>query len=580
MFQLAASLKGAKIIMPGEKPPELKNFIETLPRSRWWDSANAHACDATPATAWRIIAKAPVPVLPSDDVLELSHRFLKRYEEYTDNGDEPAIRRGDSWEHQRRAYWYAWHRDAALFDMFMGTGKSKPTCELVTNKGARKTLILCPVSVIGVWRRELNKWGNPEGCEVLLLDKKSWKNERKAEAAAAFLTTCAARGLRSVVVMNYESAWLEAFATFSLGVDWDIVICDESHRIANADTNVSKYAEKLGRVAKYKLCLTGTPLSKDPLSVFGQARFLDPGVFGSSWARFRNRYGVSGHFGADQIVAYKNLDELSELMSLFTFSVGKEVLDLPEIVETDYVVQFEPKAAKIYEHFEAEQIAHFGDDVLTASNALVKGLRLQQMTSGQVPVDDDAPEGWNKNWNWEDDTGETQKKVRRWELISTAKRDALEAFLKDLDPGEPVVVFCKFTQDLVALREIAKKTKRRYGEISGAARDLTPNAEMPDDVDLMGVQIQSGGVGIDLTRARYVFYYSVGHRLSDFEQSLSRSWRPGQERTVFVYHIVIEGTIDEAIYRALAKRQEVNAEVINYLKDKQQLTQQKEKGAK
>ena len=314
-------------------------------------------------------------------------------------------------------------------------------------------------------------------------------------------------------------------------------------------------------VSKSRICLSGTPLSKDPLSIFGQALFLDRGVYGASWPRFRATYGKSGPFGVNQIVGYKDLDILSEKMSLFTFSAGEEVLDLPEMLSIQHILQFEPTAQKIYKQFEKECIAEIGEDggLLTAENVLVKLIRLQQMTSGMVPLDEEPL----------DFSGEIQPDPREWVLVSEQKKNALHELLLDIPVDEPAVVFCKFKQDLKVVREIAEKTGRRYGEISGDQKDLTPDAKMPDWVDLMGVQIQSGGVGIDLTRARYEFYYSPGHSLANYLQSLARIYRPGQTRSVFCYYLIVEGTVDEAVYKALDKRQEINDVVISYLKELQ-----------
>lgn len=99
---------------------------------------------------------------------------------------------------------------------------------------------------------------------------------------------------------------------------------------------------------------------------------------------------------------------------------------------------------------------------------------------------------------------------------------------------------------------------RRYGELSGRDKEgLNERAEMSDQIDLIGVQYQSGGVGIDLTRACYGVYYSQTWSLGDYLQSLKRLHRPGQERTTMYYHLVAAGTVDEIVYRALSKREEV-----------------------
>ncbi|QDT41110.1 hypothetical protein Pan241w_11690 [Gimesia alba] len=560
-YILPVTLHGRKLQLPGPKPRELQNFIESLPNSRWWPEKNLHTCDATPATAWNILSHSPCDVSASDEVTELSHRFLRRYEMFEDTGEQPPVRVLDSWEHQRQAYWFAYHRDSALFNMWMGTGKSKPTVELAINKKCKRVIVLCPSAVLGVWRREFAQWGVPDSCRTLILDKQSWTSKRKAKEADQFLKQCEGSGKCAIIVINYESAWRTAFEKWSLGVHWNMAICDESQKIANANTNQSRYCAKLGMNSDFRLCLSGTPLKKDPLSVFGQFKFLDRGVFGTSWTRFRDRYGIKGNFGDNHIVGYKNTDELSDLISLLTFTVGQDALDLPPVLDIERPVEFDKKAMQTYKIFEQECVTSFGDNILSADNILVKLLRLQQMTSGMVPLDPEYVLGPG---------GEYEVVATEWEFISDAKRKGLLELLQDFPADEPFVVFCKFKQDLVAIREIAQELGRRYGEISGDRKDLTPDAKMPEGIDLMGVQIQSGGIGIDLTRACCAAYYSIGYSLDDFQQSAARLSRPGQTRPCRFWHLTVRDTIDELIYKTLERRQEINEGVLSYLKEKQQ----------
>ena len=85
---------------------------------------------------------------------------------------------------------------------------------------------------------------------------------------------------------------------------------------------------------------------------------------------------------------------------------------------------------------------------------------------------------------------------------------------------------------------------------------------MPEDVQVMGVQIQSGGVGIDLTRAHIAIYYSMGYSLGDYVQSLARLHRPGQDHPVAFFHLVASNTVDQQVYSALQSRQNVVAEIL------------------
>ena len=75
--------------------------------------------------------------------------------------------------------------------------------------------------------------------------------------------------------------------------------------------------------------------------------------------------------------------------------------------------------------------------------------------------------------------------------------------------------------------------------------------------DVVIVQQQAGGLGIDLTRSSVAVYYSISHSLGDYEQSLARLHRPGQKHCVRYFHLVAIDTIDEAVYEALEDKRDV-----------------------
>jgi hypothetical protein len=102
---------------------------------------------------------------------------------------------------------------------------------------------------------------------------------------------------------------------------------------------------------------------------------------------------------------------------------------------------------------------------------------------------------------------------------------------------------------------MARRLGRTYAELSGEANDLATWQE--GNATIIGVQIQSGGAGIDLSRSAYCFYFSLGFSLGDYEQSLARLRRPGQTRCVRYYHLVTQDTVDEQVYAALRERRSV-----------------------
>jgi SNF2 family DNA or RNA helicase len=350
-----------------------------------------------------------------------------------------------------------------------------------------------------------------------------------------------------VIVINYDSARERAFAEFSTAIHWGAVVCDESHRVKHHSSLTSKYVAKLAWVADHRLCLTGTPMGQSPLDLFGQFRFLDAGVFGTSFFHFRSRYAVMANPVIPQMVTgYKNQAELSDRMGWLTYRCrAADVLDLPEKHHIDRRFSLGTKGTAIYEAMEDDLIAEIEGGVVTAANCLVKLIRLQQVTSGFLCPDEGGP----------------------IEEFDYAKLEALTELVEDMPTDEPVVVFCRFRHDLARIAQVADDLKRPYAELSGSRRDaLDDRGCLAPGVKLAGVQIASGGLGIDLTAARYAIYYNLSYSLTEFDQSIARLHRPGQTRPVHYYHLIAEGTIDEAVYKALNERREIVEAVLEGLK--------------
>lgn len=531
------------LIRTSRRDDDLIAAMQTLPSLRWDSVAMLWRCDATPAAAWlltRIIASGATA---TPEVSSLAGSFAEGLGSSIRPLVQPASRKLDLWRHQLEAYRAAFHRPATMLHMGMGTGKSAVAVSVVVNAGHRTTLILCPVSVMPVWRREFERHaGSP--VDVLVLDG-SGTTAAKAKLAEQAIRMAEARRLPVVIVVNYESARTEALAKWLTGRRWDCVILDESHRAKGHSTATGRLVEKLGKVAGQRLCLSGTPMPHSPLDLFSQFRFLDRGIFGTSFGAFRTRYARTNPLFPSKVEAWLRKDELADRAGWITYHVGSEVLDLPEAIHETRHVTLGKLARDVYESLENELLAEVNGHTITAANALVKLLRLQQVTSGFVTDRDlDAVP----------------------QEVGDEKKNALADLLEDIDPAEPAVVFCRFRADLDAVREVAGWLGRTSGEISGAQKDLTSHGTMPEGLSILGCQIQAGGVGIDLTRARYGIYYSLGFSLGDYEQSLARIHRPGQTRPVAYYHLIARDTIDERVYAALRARAEVVSSVVESMK--------------
>lgn len=441
------------------------------------------------------------------------------------------------WTHQRS--FIDWQRGklGALADHGMGTGKTFTALTTMTEDGDRSVLVFCPATVLGVWPREVEK--HTDGAFQTLALRKG-TSAAKAERAMQWLKLQRARRAPHMLVVNYESSWRKEIAAVLRAFQWDRLVLDESQRCKSPGGKAAKFAETVAKKARARLALSGTPCPHSPLDIYGQARALDKRIFGPSYVAFRGFYAVVDPKFPSKVHRWINQDHYRERYRRLAHTVKSEdVLDLPPLTHQTIDVELAPKARAAYDALQEDMYARVERGEITPANGLVTLLRLQQITGGTVPLDDGQEAD-----------------------VCNAKANALRDVIDDAGP-QPVVVFCRFKSDLRKIAAAANTIGRTYAEISGDRKDgLTERSEMADGVDVLGVQIQSGGTGIDLTRARIAVYFSKGFSLGDYQQSLARLHRPGQTRHVHVVHLVAANTIDIVTERALASRAEVIAAVL------------------
>lgn len=440
----------------------------------------------------------------------------------------------------------------------MGCGKSKAAVDLISNYKFAHTLLIAPLSVVdGVWA---NQFKTHAGCEciVTILGKKAGSVAKKLERAKQDRVIAESRNIPHIVVINYESVWLEPFAAWALKAPWDCLVLDECHKIKSAGGKASLFCARLGRHIPKKLGLTGTPMPHSPLDIYAQYRCLDPSIFGTSITAFKHRYAIMGGYGGYEVKGWQHQDELNQKMYSIAYRVTKdEVLDLPEVQDIRQYCALDKKALDLYEALEEDLVAEIEAGTITATNALVKLLRLQQITSGFVKLEN----------------GTEQQ-------IDTNKQELLDEIFEEIADDEPLVVFCRFRHDLSLVQALAKKHNRPYAEVSGRKLPGVMGLDewQQGQATILGIQIQAGGVGVDCSRARYCVYYSLGFSLGDYEQSRARVHRPGQTQNVVYYHLLATGTVDEKVYQALADKQNVVDSILLRTHDDEEGSDENESG--
>jgi len=443
---------------------------------------------------------------------------------------EPPHLKTTPWLHQKRGYHfltrlYQRNRPGGMLAFDMGTGK---TLTAIAFAGAhfRRVLVGAPKSVVSSWAREFAMHSSLDWvCAAL----QGSVPDKLAQAQAA-MREAEEEGKPLVIAVNYESLVREPLAGWAMGQPWDLLVLDESHKLKAPDGQRAKFMAELSQKIRFRVGLTGTPMPHSPLDVWAQMRIIDPHLFGTNYWNFRDRYAVLDSFGG--VRDYINQEELHQRFYTRALRVSKaEAVELPPEQHQQILVDLGPQALQHYQELMRWLETEVAEERVTAANALVQLLRIQQITSGFLPGENGL--------------------VR----VDRAKEEALEDLLEGLT-GEPVVVFCRFQPDLEVVHEVCQRLGRSSGELSGR-KDQWEAFQFKGAFEVLAAQIQAGGVGVNLSRAAYAIYYSVGFSLGDYLQSLARVHRPGQRRPVTYYHLVARNTIDERVYEALEARQDL-----------------------
>lgn len=415
------------------------------------------------------------------------------------------------------------------FGLFMdpGTGKTKIAIDfcgtLYLEEGITNILIVAPVLAMGVWEDEFEKHLDINIFYSLYHLEGNHKAKIIKEAIQQ------KPGGLNILIASYDTVvnWEVELSEFC----GDILVCDESHYIKNHTTERNKALTRLSKDYPNKLLLTGTPLPKNVLDIFGQFLVMNPTLLGDNWYKFKNTYAVFGGYMKRQLLKWRKLDQLRTVIRENVIRITNDVLGLPPISEIIIPVKLCEKTKALYNEFAKEMIAEYGDNTIVASIPIVKALRLKQITSGFTVND-----------------------IHELISISEEKADACEALMGELiTAGEKVVVFAHYKYELMSIAKRVQKLGHKplliYGGVSRENRDRMRKLFQEDATyPVIICQLAAGGLGIDLFAARYGIFYSLDRQSDHLTQCQGRIYRRGQTKPVFFYYLIVRGTIDRIVY--------------------------------
>ena len=429
----------------------------------------------------------------------------------------------------------------------------------------------------------------------------------------------------SILVMSYDALntkqGFETAQKFLKQIPC-LMALDESTAIGEVDAHRSKKTQLLGPLARYRRIMSGTPVAERPFKIFNQMRFLDKEywnvhglasyfIFKQTFAMFEQRRAAQGH-QFQHLLGYRNLEYLQKLIRDHSSRVLKEdALDLPPKIYTTVEFDLESKQRKMYDSLRDQMIAQVDDDhAIEATQALIKMTRLQQLTSGYAVVDEAAPLCIGDLITWyEPGTSdarvapiteiklcadgneesvfrvvEESLKIDRWfqftggdwvslapsnqktiELFEGDTNPRLKALEAILDPiTHKVIIWARFRKDIdLICRTLGDAAVRYDGIVKDKERELALHRFRSDDtIRYFVANQQSISMGVTLTQAKTVIYYSNNFALEKRLQSEDRAHRIGQDVSVSIIDLVARDTVDEHITATLRKKFDIAATVM------------------
>lgn len=318
---------------------------------------------------------------------------------------------------------------------------------------------------------------------------------------------------------------------------WDCVIFDESQFIGGWDTNQFKLCALLSIQAKYSYCLTGTPFGKDPAPVWPQFFCADMGLtFGQKFTLFRSVfYDVKlTYFRVDYKFNRSHMKDLRRMMrnrSIVYEDV--EFADLPPVIYQTIKVQMTEEMRPYYD----QRVANLREAWKSRDVRLIENSYIQtrSVTSGFVVGD----------------VIDSEEKIRvRFQFKENPKLEALKSLFTSLPYGRKITVYHEyiFTGDIIY--ELARQLKLNPARLGGGAKGIANVQKFLEDDEcrVLVSQSKAGGVGNNFQGVcNYCCYYETPSSPVVRKQSEKRFPREGQMHKVFIYDLVMDGTIDNDV---------------------------------
>jgi SNF2 family DNA or RNA helicase len=417
--------------------------------------------------------------------------------------------------HQIESFNYALHYNSIFITDVMGLGKTKQALDIADfkkyNGQVKHCLIICGLNSIKYnWVDEIKKhsWNN---CQVIDGTKKK-KLEKLNNLGMFYYNIINVEMLRNDEIVEILESLID---TGEIGM----IIADEVHKMANHRSTQGSNLVRLN--SRFKIALTGTPITKRVERLWNLLTWM--GIITDSYWSFVKRYCVLGGYSGWDVVSYRNMDELHEILDRYQVRRTKDILELPpKLYQTVYV--------------------DMTKDEQSEYNSIKRGI-IRDLESGDVKYLNPAV-----------------ATIKLRQFTDTIKQRAVKSLIDELfENDNSAVIFSQYKQGIYDL-QTTLSDKQMY-VITGDEKDPEIRQSYVNKFqstklsEVMMGTIATLGTGYTLTKSNYVIFLNKDWTVGNNAQAEDRCHRIGSEDTVTVISVIVKDTVDERVEEILENDQ-------------------------
>ena len=426
--------------------------------------------------------------------------------------------------HQEEAIKFGLTHDKWLLLDQMGLGKTLDMIclaqEIKKRDNIKHCLIICGVNALkSNWKAEIQKYSD---LSCTILGEKINSKGKVVFGGIPDRLKQLQKGIKEFfIITNIETLRDKNVLKELNKLHYDMVVLDEAHKIKDVSSQQGKALLKL-KGAKYKIALTGTPIVNSPLDAYAPLKWIEQETANAS--TYKAFYCTFGGYGNHEIVGYRNLNVLKNKLECCSLRRTKDILNLPEKVIVNQIVDMNDTHRKFYDSIVDGVISEVDKVRMDYVTTLGLITRLRQATA--------CPS-----------------------ILTTAniKSSKIERALDIIDEvvsgGNKVVVFSTYKQ---TLKEIERLCSHKALVCTGDCSDveIRHNIELfqnESEPKVLLATWQKCGTGLTMTAANYEIFIDTPYTAAEYEQAQDRCHRIGQKETLTVYNLICRDTIDERV---------------------------------